>query len=177
MPCNAAAEEDLERDARGRDCNAGGHDRDVLEQHRERDQHDAQCRQRVEACERRGEECGKRADHGEQPEDCVAGGVVEEDARARLREALEAADQAEQPPDEPPAAGTGELDRAPVARQPDLLPPGDELQRDRIAMISKTCVAPPGTGAAPDESLVTSLVCQAGSANADRPRAPGVSDE
>src|SRR4029453_9657130 len=131
-----AAQEDLERDSRGPDDDAGDHDRDVLEQDRERDQHDAESRQRVEAGERRGGKGGggkgaARADRGEQPEDGFARPVLEQQVPPRLREALEAADQAQDTPDEALPARAGELDAAPAPRQPDLLATGDELDREQ----------------------------------------------
>src|SRR3954449_10924220 len=122
-----AAEEDFERDAHGPDHATGSHDRNVLEQDPERDQHDAERRQRVETGEWRGEECGERAGGGKRSEDRVARPVVEEERRSRPGEALEAADHAQQPTDEALLARAGELGGAPALRQPDLLAPGNEL--------------------------------------------------
>ena len=106
-------------------------DGDVLEQHAERQQHDAERGQRVEARERRGEEGAGAPGDDEQPEDDVAQAVIEEEAQARPGEALEPADHPHQAGEEALLAGAGQLEPAPALRQPDLRAARDQLQREQ----------------------------------------------
>src|SRR3954454_9893522 len=82
------SEGDLERDAGG----AGGHshhdDREVLEQDTQREEHDAERRQRVEAGERRCEERAEGAGERQRPEDDVAQPVIEKEPQPGARDSL-----------------------------------------------------------------------------------------
>ena len=131
MPCTAARPRTISSTTpAAAEHDTGGDDRDVFEQHSERDEHDAERRQRVEAGERRGEERGERACADEHPEQGIARPVVEEQPSPWSRETLETADQAQQSLGEALPPRPGELDPAPPLRQPDAVAPGDELERE-----------------------------------------------
>ena len=106
----------------------GDHDEDVLEQHAERQQDDAERGQRVEPGEGRSKERGDRAADDEQAEDDIAETVVEEEAQARLGDPLEAADHLHQASQEALLAWACQLEPAPALRQPDPASPEDQLQ-------------------------------------------------
>ena len=101
---------------------------EVLEQDAERDEDDAERRQRVEAGEGRRHEGGDRPARHEQAEGDVAQPVPEEEAQPRPREALEPADGLQQPGDE--LAVRVDLPLTQAARKPDLLASDDELERE-----------------------------------------------
>jgi nucleotide-binding universal stress UspA family protein len=123
--------EDLEPDARHADDQAEQHDREVLEQHAERDQHDAQRGEGVEAGERGREERADGPGDDERSEDDVARPVVEQERQARARKALEAPDQLHQATQEALASLARELDPAPAPGQPDLPAPRDQLDGEQ----------------------------------------------
>ena len=104
---------------------------DVLEQHPERQHHDAKRRQRVQARERRRHEGGHRQGDRQQPEDDVGETMLEQKGQARTREALEPPDQLHQPVEELLLAGAGKLQPAPARGQPDLVAPGHQLQAEQ----------------------------------------------
>ena len=86
---------------------------------------------RVEPGERWREERGNRPDKGQEPEGDVAGAMVEEEAQAGPGEAFEPTDQLHQPGEELLLLVAGELELAPPVRQPDLVPVGDQLERQQ----------------------------------------------
>src|SRR6266513_1892959 len=76
------AEHDLEEHSPTPHRDANDDDRDVLEQHAERQQHDAQCRQGVKPRERWRQERAERAPEREHPEDALAQPMFEQKAEA-----------------------------------------------------------------------------------------------
>jgi hypothetical protein len=122
-----AAQHDLQRDPRSQHDDSQDDDEDVLEQHTERDEHDAERRERVEAGERRCEEGACAPGDDEQPKDDVAQAVIEEEAQARPGEALEPADHLHQARDEALLAAACELQPLPALRQPDPRAARDQL--------------------------------------------------
>ena len=70
------------------------------------------------------------ADH-DQPEDDVAQAMVEQETQPRSGEALEPADHPHQRGDEALLSVARELEPAPALRQPDLIAPGDQLEREQ----------------------------------------------
>ena len=101
------------------------------------------------------------------PKTDVAEAVVEQEAEARLGEALEFADQLHQPFEELLLARSGELELAPAPRHPDFV----RVRRSaaaasRIARISNTWVTPPvGSGSAGTPSSSTNSSAKLFSSN------------
>src|SRR3954447_5887312 len=125
------AEHDLQEHAGDADGDAQHDHEEVLEQHSQREQDDAECRQRVQSREGRREEGARAPGDDQEAEDDVAQPVVEEEGQARAREALEEADEPHEARDEAPLARAGQLQPAPALGQPDVLATGDELQGEQ----------------------------------------------
>src|SRR5689334_23226980 len=86
---HGAAEDDLKEHPRRPDHDRDDHEREVLEQHPERQQYHPRRRQRVEPRERRSEKRPERTRDHQYTEDEVRRAMVEEEAEPRTREALE----------------------------------------------------------------------------------------
>jgi hypothetical protein len=90
-PDRRSAKYDEEDDAASSNHDSRRCDQDIFEQDPERQQYDAERRQRVEPRERRSDKCGERAHHDEHAEDGIACAGTEQPPAARSRPSLEPA--------------------------------------------------------------------------------------
>jgi hypothetical protein len=124
-------EHELERNSPDTDRQRHQHEHEVFDQDRQRQDHGSERRKRVEARERRRDERGEREQQHDQPEQRVTHAMLERPAQAWAREALEPADHPDQAVDKPLLLRTVELDSLPPLREPDLIAPDDQLQREQ----------------------------------------------
>ena len=145
---------------------AGDDDERVLEQDAERDQHDAERRQRVEAGERRGDERAERAARcTSSPNTPLLGRGSNSNAGAVARTAR-AGGSASSARRGSAAGAAAELEPAPALWQPDLVAPDDELEReqhrDELEHVRR---AAGGSGSAGTPSSSTKMIAKLFSSN------------